>query len=159
MRTHDVDESKSEKLADSNIENLSENINKDTKAMISKENLTFILPSELESLEPKVILHQREKKHSCDVCGKLFFGLSYLKVHRSKHFVNQDLTCITCKEKFESKKLLKIHMNNNHGAKKAESQFSCEICGKMFKSNWNLNNHLKKHSDDWNKLKCKTCSR
>ncbi|XP_037052363.1 zinc finger protein 1 homolog [Bradysia coprophila] len=62
-------------------------------------------------------------------------------------------TCPTCKKKLSTKGNLKVHLETH----KPKGKFSCDKCGRIFKTYINLVRHRKYHSGD--KFSCPTCSR
>ncbi|KAJ6646363.1 Zinc finger imprinted 3 [Pseudolycoriella hygida] len=62
-------------------------------------------------------------------------------------------TCPICKKKLSTKGNLKVHLETH----KPKGKFSCDKCGRIFKTYINLVRHRKYHSGD--KFSCPTCSR
>ena len=60
-------------------------------------------------------------------------------------------TCIICKKKFVSEKLMKAHINSKHIS---EGKILCEKCKKPFKTNITLKTHMKKYHPAVDKNNC-----
>ncbi|XP_060808410.1 zinc finger protein 182 isoform X2 [Amyelois transitella] len=71
----------------------------------------------------------------CDECGEKFKGKNTLRTHKI-------YPCTDCNKKFVSKTYWRKHYNFYHLKK---SKFVCEICNKLFISDWRLKNHKQKH--------------
>ena len=71
-----------------------------------------------------------------------------LRKHKSlTHQIVKKIGCSLCKQKFDNRKELKIHHQEDHNI------LTCDICGKSFSTKKSLSKHLYKHSDlPW---KCK----
>ena len=73
-----------------------------------------------------------------------------LRKHKSTtHRIEKKIGCSMCKQKFDDRKGLKLHHQQDHKIQ------MCDICGKNFSTKKSLSKHLYKHSDlPW---KCKKC--
>ena len=73
-----------------------------------------------------------------------------LRKHKSPtHRTVKKIGCSLCKQKFDNRKELKTHHQEDHNI------LTCDICGKSFSTKKSLSKHLYKHSDlPW---KCKKC--
>ena len=73
-----------------------------------------------------------------------------LRKHKSPtHRIAKKIGCSLCKRKFDNRKELKTHHQEDHNI------LTCDICGKAFSTKKSLSKHLYKHSDlPW---KCKKC--
>ena len=79
------------------------------------------------------MIHEIKKQHKCDVCDKLFYGLTILNRHLSR---------------------------NHNGSKDAAKDYQCKFskCGKSFSDPYQMKQHIKTvHHKDESKHKCDTC--
>ncbi|XP_069671061.1 zinc finger protein 227-like isoform X3 [Periplaneta americana] len=112
------------------------------------------------------VVHSRDKRITCDVCGrnfsnlghlkmharvhagenvcgKLFTKSKYLKIHSQVHTGEKPLSCKVCGKKFSFLGNLKKHSLVHAG----EKPFSCDLCGKGFSLSGNLKRHSRVHRD------------
>lgn len=81
-----------------------------------------------------------------------------------RHYISQHgtkLQCKLCDKKFEKRRAFNLHMQKEHGLRKEPKTpkpafLACEICGKQFKTKFNLKVHSYIHTDERPHL-CKTC--
>ncbi|XP_036364671.1 zinc finger protein OZF-like [Octopus sinensis] len=86
-------------------------------------------------------IHNMERSHSCDICGKGFTRYDNLERHRLSHRVDKPFRCDTCGKSFSQKSHLKQHKVIHTGVK----PFKCHLCGSAFSQNGNLTRHMKTH--------------
>jgi len=97
------------------------------------------------------IVHTKMANEMCTICGEAFI-LSYkLKNHMvSKHGLKKDFECEKCKGSFISEGGMKKHKCNVDG-------FPCNICDQMLSSKYEVQKHLKTHSNI--KIDCGQCGK
>jgi len=90
----------------------------------------------------------------CNVCGKGFSSQSYLKTHieRVHNKPERNLKCHICEKTFGVQRYLIIHMES-HKAKK----FVCEICGKDYTRNFDMQTHMRSIHTGERPYKCTKC--
>ena len=71
------------------------------------------------------------------------------------HSKNEQYICDWCEKVFDRKGNLRSHMRRKHIIPKGPSNFTCEVCGKGWKQNCDLNKHMRTHSDV--KYSCHRC--
>jgi len=62
-------------------------------------------------------IHDKAPVHKCNICGKKFNRLDYLKKHKKVHekrAVEREFKCNTCGEVFRNAASLKAHINSVH---------------------------------------------
>ncbi|KAF8383165.1 hypothetical protein PRIPAC_72307, partial [Pristionchus pacificus] len=99
-----------------------------------------------------------KRQHKCKECGKTFRNASNLRHHMNIHTGNYRFKCTICTTGFNSRGILKKHMENHE--KGIEHYFNyntktCPYCSKKFRAD----NHLSKHIQQFHegKLKCDLC--
>ena len=107
---------------------------------------------DLTSLSMK--MQKQEDNFQCEVCGKSFSKIGYLKKHEKIHNLRKTLMCKTCNKCFNTSWELKVHERNHSG----ERPHQCKICSKTFTQMYILKSHEKMHSSI-KKFKCETCSK
>lgn len=88
-----------------------------------------------------------EKTYECGECGKLFAQLKHLESHMLTHSILPEIhECDVCSKSFSTLKLLKEHHHCKKSRKKTQEDKSrnCIFCGKLFKGDKRLENHIKK---------------
>ncbi|KAH8311069.1 hypothetical protein KR044_004059 [Drosophila immigrans] len=119
--------------------------------------------------------HNEKRKFKCDVCGAVFSHYNTLRAHIQVHTDNlqkhedtnsqsnssicsvetetekstTDFVCLICKAAFKDMSTLKKHYQT-------QAHYSCNICGKKFKTCRTWQNHKLVHSEV-HKYKCDIC--
>ena len=144
--------------------------------------IKFLHESSLETHKQNI--HERTEKYVCDICNKAFLSKSNFKCHIETHSGEKNFSCEFCDKKFYSKSQrnthkkfshvnigryqcdqceytcstngrLKIHMTKHNDS---ERNFSCIICGALFKTDYVRKNHEQTHKNDREKKhRCDEC--
>ncbi|KAK4037765.1 zinc finger protein 2 isoform X2 [Daphnia magna] len=98
-------------------------------------------------------------EYPCETCGKIFKDNSKLVLHRQVHSNKRPHECDVCGKTFKRATTVRVHKRTVHGSKDEQFLFTCELCGKRFKTNFELKKHLDKHPSEDNPLpyQCKYC--
>ncbi|XP_049884169.1 zinc finger protein 33A-like [Pectinophora gossypiella] len=101
---------------------------------------TFRTKSRLES---HMVTHNSTIAQKLSYCGSCKVQYKNIYVYRnhlrtSANHAEQTYPCLDCNKQFASKEYWKKHYNFYHLRK---SQFRCELCNKLFISDWRLKNH------------------
>ena len=84
-----------------------------------------------------------EKRYKCTVCEKSYATKQYLREHQKAHIFGQNFKCSKCDKTFNHKCILKQHEQEKHASD--EDKILCPNCGKQFRSQTNLKNHMVLH--------------
>ena len=74
-------------------------------------------PIKLQKLEIKDEHSCNEEKFKCDICELVCKNKSGLSNHKNTHLTDkekQNPECFVCKQKFETRHLLQMHIQNKH---------------------------------------------
>lgn len=87
----------------------------------------------------KVIRHMKvhEKRFRCDICERAFYEQDVLDLHKANH-KNQ---CLNCLRRLSSELEFQEHVNK---CKYQRKRFQCCLCKIYVRSDYNLNEHMKK---------------
>ena len=92
-----------------------------------------------------ILRRHSEKQHVCDLCGKHFGSIVFLKQHLKVHTKQrEEYICKLCEKVYTTTLALDIHMLAHSGLK----PFVCDHCGKKLYSKYQLNRHVKRHYGD-----------
>jgi len=109
---------------------------------------------------------QKRGKFKCTHCDKIFTYEYLLKQHEKRkhdpvnYVLNKtdkgEFSCKLCNKVLSQLRHLERHMKLVHEAEPNHRPFVCEVCGKAFKTKFNLSKHHKIHQE--RKHKCDQCS-
>lgn len=97
--------------------------------------------------------HVAEKNLNCEQCGFRCHTQAQLDAHKKKH--EKRFCCEICSKMFAYKFQLDIHVQGVHYNLRP---FSCNLCGKSFKTRYNFGSHMAQHKDIRN-FQCPFCPR
>ena len=85
-------------------------------------------------------VHNGQKDHKCNSCGKEFSRADHLKTHiNAVHNGVKDYKCHSCGKSFSQAGSLRIHINAVHNGQK---DHKCDSCGKPFSQAEHLKSHI-----------------
>lgn len=99
------------------------------------------------------IKKSKDKRFSCEYCGRKFASSSNLVVHRRTHTLEKPYKCLICNKSFSQSTYMRYHEKIHTGMQPMQ----CPICGRNFRTNSKLNFHIKCHSNET--TKCSICSK
>jgi len=88
--------------------------------------------------------HSGEKLFECTVCSKRFSRSDSLVVHSRIHSGEKPYKCSLCNNSFTQLGHLQLHERRAHSNSRS---CECPFCGKLFKTNMNLKQHVRIHTD------------
>ena len=92
-----------------------------------------------------------EKRHQCNVCGKMFTFHNNLTMHMTTHSAEKPYKCSFCDKKFGQKWFRERHELSHKGELP-----QCPVCGGRYA---HLKKHMLIHSDDSCKHICSVCKK
>ncbi|KAF9421753.1 hypothetical protein HW555_002434 [Spodoptera exigua] len=101
------------------------------------------------------VLSHSGKQHVCRECGKGFYTVGALKIHKRVHNGDRPYKCDICGRDFRQWSDLKYHKVSIHSDQKS---FKCEFCGKDFARKYSLNVHRRIHTGERN-YPCEYCNK
>jgi len=118
--------------------------------------------------------HELLKPFKCDICEKQFISKVKLKRHKWIHNADDAFSCKICNQTFKAKSYVRTHMKNMHPGVVMEKEEkavepkvpdpeeeklrTCDECGKVFRTLFQLNKHLTIHTGEKSFL-CDICSK
>ena len=98
---------------------------------------------QFKRLETHMLLHTKDSKFTCDICGKVSGTKSDLENHKLIHG-EYNYHCQYCSQKFKQPAPYRVHMRMHT----VENNWMCDICFKTFKFQGELKEHcLQEHSE------------
>ena len=100
----------------------------------------------------------QQEPEQCPTCGLTFSNHGKFALHyRKDHLNERRFKCNQCDKACFTNCQLKIHIQGTHG-----EQSTCEVCGKLFKSEYHMKKHKAFYHDGTRKrqtmnYKCKIC--
>ena len=95
---------------------------------------------------------QPEKSFKCNDCEQKFQSERIMKVHiNENHNPTRLYECEKCKKQFKSERIMEAHMSENHNS---SAIYTCENCEKVFQTQNDLILHKETHNSQWN---CEDC--
>ena len=110
----------SENLLKRHIDLVHKGVNKIKDKMCPHCSETFAYST---SFKAHVLRHNNDRQFPCDICGKAFILLSHLENHMKFHTLPHK--CDECEKAFNSKTILKDHINMKHAGLKQECRYNC----------------------------------
>ena len=88
----------------------------------------------------------------CNLCGKVYHRLRYLRCHMKRHIQSSDLLCSECGKAFKTKAYLTQHLRTH----RTKEMYQCSQCEFSSISNILIHAHIQFHSDGC--LICDICN-
>ena len=101
-----------------------------------------------------------EHRLECEICGKTFARLAYLKMHVQIHDGDNLFNCQFCSTGFDTEYAYKQHLRIHPEYQTARRTFHCQVCEKVFQhpSNLMAHYHSQKHRERTSGLDINTSS-
>ncbi|CAG9772963.1 unnamed protein product [Ceutorhynchus assimilis] len=97
---------------------------------------------------------QEEKKDICNLCGKRYKNSKILLLHMRTHTGERPLKCDICSRTFALPSSFHKHKRIHK-----EKSYACNVCGKKFNQQSNVNNHIATVHSGKKPHNCATCGR
>lgn len=141
---------------------------KDTKGLESKTSSPTTAKSEAGDFLPKSDITGKgwnkfeyaptgQKIIRCLTCGQCFDKECYADKHQEMHTLNRSLSCLECDYSVNYSRWYTLlrHLYSKHQIKFVEGGNSCKLCGNIFDTVEELEDHVDAHH--YNKYKCAYC--
>ncbi|XP_014662472.1 PREDICTED: transcription factor E4F1-like [Priapulus caudatus] len=114
------------------------------KAAEQLRQLDHDSPSLLEKQDNSLASNSGFKAtHKCGICGRVFRGRSYLRMHLKRHSGEKPHLCGVCGKRFVARDSLKKHLVMHSDAR----HYKCGECGKLYKRINHVREHLRVHTE------------
>lgn len=129
------------------------------QAVTLLEDIVSRLKAVLESgIDGRGVKDSIEKKGNpefvCAVCGAVFSKKQFYESHVNGHKRN---ACEVCQMTFSRRRVLVLHMKQEHKLVKAETVYQCQYCSRQFAKKPSLVAHMATHSQSGGKQACPSC--
>ena len=101
--------------------------------------------------------HGNHRPFSCKLCDKTFKQKPHLSDHMKTHSNVREYSCEVCGQQFKLKSTLNQHVLRMHNPTYVR-KYACDICGARAHTSSALNNHKAKHSDQ-RPFTCQQCGK
>ncbi|XP_010770424.1 zinc finger protein 646 isoform X1 [Notothenia coriiceps] len=100
-----------------------------------------------DTTDNKETFDTKDRQYKCDQCGRSYRHAGSLLNHKKSHKTGV-FRCLVCQKRFYNLLALKNHQRSHFDKKR----HSCNECGKAFKIQKQLINHLKRHKENQAKI-------
>ncbi|XP_069011931.1 zinc finger protein 646 [Embiotoca jacksoni] len=119
------------------------------ESMCSKEEVKVndVAPRDDASLLKETGRDTEDRQYKCDQCGRTYRHAGSLLNHKKSHKTGV-FRCLVCQKRFYNLLALKNHQRSHFDVKR----HTCHECGKAFKIQKQLLNHLRRHKENQAKI-------
>ena len=131
------------------------------KFSISRQDVDKDENSSKEEIPAKLETEEEKNLFPCQDCGRSLPSADSLDIHMKIHLEQNVVPCTAwnCTATFPTQKELLDHKLADHGmSRETASNWTCEECGKIFKSKGELKMHMRRHNPDKNFV-CNECGK